>query len=446
MKRLISTYSFLLLFAYMFAQAPEKISYQAVIRNANGDLSKSSNVGIRIQILQASEFGAAVYVETHQATTNENGLTTLEIGGGTVVTGVFENIDWSAGPYYIKTEIDPAGGTGYTISGTTQLLSVPYALYAKSSILPANVVQMSAPANSGDMLLYNGNEWMALPAGDEGQVLTIMNGMPAWKDVVTGNELVALHDPILRIIIKDKIDYHNMHIASDGNYYYTCNGGNYNAGRIDKFTLSGDSVTSYPIALDMRGLMYNKADGFLYTSGFENTTARNIYKITNLATGAFTKILPDLFDNLQSTVAMSDDGQYLYAFNAGTLKQYQFSDGSLVNTIDGLNSGNTTGNNVNVAVGPDYIYTWDASNGTVYVYDLTGTYVKSLKLTNGNYGYSLSYVNGYLFVSTDGSSNAVGTWYGYNIRRNVTGSAIYAAKIAVSDKKSATDVHDTTLK
>ena len=445
MKRIISSLSFLLLATYLFAQAPEKLSYQAVIRNANGDLVKNSNVGIRIQILQSSEFGAAVYVETQQATTNENGLTTIEIGGGTVVTGGFDSINWSAGPYYIKSEIDVTGGTNYTITGISQLLSVPYALYAKTAIIPENVVRSSAPAKAGDLLLYNGNAWTSLPAGNEGQVLTMMNGMPSWKDLLTGNELIALHNPILKIIFNDRTGNHNMHITSDGNYYYTCNGGNYTIGRINKYTLSGDSVTSYPIALDMRGLMYNKADGNLYASGFESNFGSNIYKITDLATGSFKNIYPNLYDNGQSTVAMSDDGQYFYAFNAGTLKQYKFSDGSLVNTINGLNYGNGNGCDGNVAVGPDYIYTWDSSTGTVYVYDLAGTYVKSLTLTNGNYGYSLSYVNGYLFAARDGSYNA-GTWYGYNIRRNVTGTAIIDKKTAVSDKKKAVDVHDTTQK
>ena len=198
MKRIILTYSFLMFAACLFAQVPEKMSYQAVIRNANGDLVKSSNVGIRIQILQSTEFGAAVYVETHQAATNENGLATFAIGGGTVVTGVFDSINWSAGPYYIKTELDPAGGTNYSISGISQLLSVPYALYAKTGTVPANVIKLSATPGTGDMLLYNGNAWTVLPAGNEGQVLTMMNGMPAWKDPVTGNELIALHDPVLQ--------------------------------------------------------------------------------------------------------------------------------------------------------------------------------------------------------------------------------------------------------
>jgi hypothetical protein len=74
-----------------------------------------------------------VYIETHTPTTNENGLVNLKIGDGVVAGGVFTDIDWSDGEYYIKTETDPTGGSSYTISGTTQLLSVPYALYAKNA-------------------------------------------------------------------------------------------------------------------------------------------------------------------------------------------------------------------------------------------------------------------------------------------------------------------------
>jgi len=118
----------------LFAQAPEKMSYQAVIRKSNGDLVINKNVSIRISILQGSGTGTAVYSETHAPTTNANGLVSLAIGTGTGKTGIFSAINWgSSGPYFIKTETDPDGGTSYTISGTTELLSVPYALYAKSS-------------------------------------------------------------------------------------------------------------------------------------------------------------------------------------------------------------------------------------------------------------------------------------------------------------------------
>ena len=116
-----------------FSQVPEKMSYQAVIRNANNVLIANQEIGMRISILQGSATGTPVFVETHTPNTNANGLVTIEIGGGTPVSGTFAAIDWSAGSYFVKTEIDPGGGTAYTITGTNQLLSVPYSLYAKTS-------------------------------------------------------------------------------------------------------------------------------------------------------------------------------------------------------------------------------------------------------------------------------------------------------------------------
>jgi hypothetical protein len=117
----------------LFAQAPQKMSYQSVIRKTDGTLVVNTLVGMKISILQEAANGPAVYVETQTPTTNANGLTTLAIGGGTAVTGTFAGINWASGTYFIKTETDPVGGINYTISGTSQLLSVPYALYAGSS-------------------------------------------------------------------------------------------------------------------------------------------------------------------------------------------------------------------------------------------------------------------------------------------------------------------------
>jgi len=127
---LYTTVGALLLTLSSFAQAPEKMSYQAVIRGANNALVTNQQVGMQISILQGSK---AVYEETQTPTSNTNGLVSLEIGTGTVISGSFTAIDWSAGTYFIKTETDPTGGTNYTITGTSQLLSVPFALYATTS-------------------------------------------------------------------------------------------------------------------------------------------------------------------------------------------------------------------------------------------------------------------------------------------------------------------------
>lgn len=131
-KRCMLTAS-LLLVSSLWAQPTGRMSFQAVIRNSGNALVVNQSVGMRISILQSSANGNPVYVETHTATTNDNGLATLEVGGGNVVSGSFTGINWANGPFFLKTETDPSGGTNYTITGTSQLLSVPYALYAESS-------------------------------------------------------------------------------------------------------------------------------------------------------------------------------------------------------------------------------------------------------------------------------------------------------------------------
>lgn len=124
---------FILAIGNLIAQVPEKFTYQTVIRNASNQLVSSQTVGVQISILQGGVSGSLVYMETHTASTNTNGLMTLQIGGGNVQQGVFAEIDWASGLYYLKTEIDPTGGNNYSIISTQQLLSVPYALYSQKA-------------------------------------------------------------------------------------------------------------------------------------------------------------------------------------------------------------------------------------------------------------------------------------------------------------------------
>ena len=131
MRRILTSIVAILLVAGCIAQAPQKFSYQAVVRNPAGKLIQSSAVGVRFSILQGSATGTVIYSETHSATTNENGLVSLEIGAG-FSPGNFSSINWGSGPWFLKSETDPAGGTNYTITGVTQFLSVPYALNAQT--------------------------------------------------------------------------------------------------------------------------------------------------------------------------------------------------------------------------------------------------------------------------------------------------------------------------
>ncbi|MCT2408584.1 collagen-like protein [Chryseobacterium antibioticum] len=133
MKKILLTLGIMLGLFMGHAQAPEKMSYQAVMRNGTGQLLTNQSIAVKVSVLQGSPAGTLVYSERLTGSTNANGLISMEIGTGTVLSGTFSTINWPSGSYYLKTETDPAGGTNYTIAGTSQLLSVPYAMYAKSA-------------------------------------------------------------------------------------------------------------------------------------------------------------------------------------------------------------------------------------------------------------------------------------------------------------------------
>jgi len=259
MRKLFTVIAAVLLTASVFAQSPEKMSYQAVIRNSSDALVTNTQIGMEINIRQGSVSGTVVYTETQTPTTNANGLVSIEIGGG----AGFNAIDWSAGPYFIETKtavVPPL--TTYTITGTSQLMSVPYALHAKTAesvtggvtetdpiftswdkstgisitesqindlgtyietetdpvftgwdkdysdlintpTIPTVPTVISAFTNdagyltsftetdpsvptgtqTGEMQYWNGSEWVTVAAGNEGEVLTFVNGIPTWKPI-----------------------------------------------------------------------------------------------------------------------------------------------------------------------------------------------------------------------------------------------------------------------
>jgi hypothetical protein len=148
------------------AQTPEKISYQAIVRANDNSLVINSVVSVRILIHRTTANGSVVYQEAHTKNTNANGLVSLEIGTGTASVGTFSQIAWQQGPYFIETQVDITGGSNYNIIGTSQLMSVPYALHAKTAEalvggLPtaspyrATVIPLTASRNINTPDVYN---------------------------------------------------------------------------------------------------------------------------------------------------------------------------------------------------------------------------------------------------------------------------------------------------
>ena len=178
MRKLFSLCVMMLMCVLVMAQAPQKMSYQAVVRGSNNALITNQNVSARLSILQGTPTGSAIYVETHNVTTNDNGLLTVEVGGGNSSQN-FSQIPWPQGVFYLKSEIDPNGGVNYTVESVQQLLSVPYALYATNAgNVPAFVM---TPTDTGYVLdctmpdgttqsyvIRNGQQGPQGPAGPAG--------------------------------------------------------------------------------------------------------------------------------------------------------------------------------------------------------------------------------------------------------------------------------------
>ena len=160
-KILLSIFTIATMAISIFGQAPEGFKYQAVVRDASNAILANQPVGIQLTIQQGSAGGTAVYTEMFSPTTNSYGLVNLEIGTGTT-TDDFTTIDWSNGTYFIETAIDVAGGTNYSVMGTSQLMSVPYALYAKTS---GNGAGPQGPAGQDGT---NGADGAPGPAGADG--------------------------------------------------------------------------------------------------------------------------------------------------------------------------------------------------------------------------------------------------------------------------------------
>lgn len=156
----------------VMSQAPQAFKYQAVARDASGNVLANKSVSFKISILQGTVTGAVVYSELHSVTTNAFGLIELNIGQGTLPSSVFTNINWGSNLYFVKVELDPLGGVTFYHMGTSQLLSVPYALQSKKTEeIPDNVVTNAKITNNAVTV-------QKLPAGATAS--TFLRGDGVW--------------------------------------------------------------------------------------------------------------------------------------------------------------------------------------------------------------------------------------------------------------------------
>ena len=363
-----------------YSQAPQKLSYQAVIRNSSGQLVTSHAVGIKLTILQGSPSGSVVYQENFNSLSNANGLVSIEIGGGAPVSGTFTAINWASGSYYLRTETDPSGGTSYTISGTSQLLSVPYALHAKNAASytetdPVFGASASKGITSGNIINWNTSYGWGNHAG----LYKPISYVPAWNEI-TGKP------------------------TSVGGYGIT-----------DAVTLTGNQIISgiktFNNDLMVNGLTIGKGKNTIVSnSAFglqalnsnttgDGNTAFGCKALYSNSTGEFNTASGD------SALYSNSEGYRNTAFGAKAL--YKNSIG-IRNTAIGSNSlENNTSGDFNTAIG------WYALLQNTEGKLNTACGVSLVDNTTGDLNTAAGF-NALSFNKTGGNNTAVGSYAGYN--------------------------------
>lgn len=177
----------------LFAQSPQAFKYQAVVRNSSNAPLAAQNVGLRLSVLEGSTAGNVVYQETHSLTTSDLGLIALNVGEGTVVSGTFASIDWGSDAYFLQVEVDEMGGTNYQLLGTSQLLAVPYSLYAneaasvKGGIDPDSTNELQDLSIVGNDLSISKGNTVTLPI----QTLTAGSGINITGGVINNTGILT---------------------------------------------------------------------------------------------------------------------------------------------------------------------------------------------------------------------------------------------------------------
>lgn len=401
MKNICSLLLCLSLTMGSFAQAPQALSYQAIIRDGSNVLVTNTQVGMQISILQGSGSGTAVYVETHLPTTNADGLVSIEIGNGTIVTGTFSGINWGTGPYFLKTETDPDGNTGgltYTITGTSQLLSVPYALYSgksDSSSCCNNQWHLLGNANTVDGVNYLGT-------ADNVPLNFRVNNQKAGRiDQIINNTFLGYLSGNA-----NTTGFENTVVGSEALYSNTI--GQQNTA-IGAFAMQFNTTGSVNTATGEGALNLNTTGNYNSAYGFQ-TLASNTSGTHNIASGYLS-----MWSN---TTGVHNAAYGSYSLNINTT-------GTLNTAIGYLALKNTTASSGNTALGAnagDYLLD-NGSNNTYLGFNTSGLLPALNNTTTIGYNAKVSIDNAMVLggTSSDAVNVGIGTTAPHS-RFNVAGS------------------------
>jgi hypothetical protein len=306
------------------SQAPDRFSYQAVIRDSDNELLANTEIGIKISILQGAENGNSVFEESHQIATNEAGVVSTQIGGGVNISGDLTSVNWQDGPYFISTEIDPEGGTNYSITSSSQLLSVPYALSTLNvSIHPNVLIGTGAGENTpetkhilaiGDSSLFNNS--MGSSSQYDGS-FNIAIGSKALYSNTIGRNNTAIG---IQSLWKNTTGRQNVALGMANLYENTAGEGN---------TALGDNS------------MYGNTTGSNNTSVGIGALLNNTTGNSNVAIGAYSLFRGASLNNI---VAIGDSALYNNGYDATGNNQGAFNTavGSKSLFSNTLGEGNTS--------------------------------------------------------------------------------------------------------
>jgi hypothetical protein len=387
MKKLFAIFVAVLLTASVFlpqragAQSPDKMSYQAVIRNSDNALLTSTVVGMQISILMGTADGTAVYVETQTPTTNANGLVSLEIGTGTT-TDDFSAISWTDGPYFIKTETDPTGGASYTIAGTSQLLSVPYALHAKTAESITGTIIESDP-------VYTGSQAADITATDITNLSNLSGINTGDQDLSTLATKTALGDSTEQVR-SEFPDLSNLSGTNTGDQDLSISNDtiSLSAGGFVKLPANNtitdadnntqiqveESANENKIRFDINGTERWVMDS---TRLEPKNTGRSIFIGENVG------LKDDLSDNENTFIGyQSGNSNITGSLNTSIGAYAGFSSTGNFNTFVGSNAGYSSTGLRNTFLGYDAGYNAEGSSGNVFIGHKAGYYVNRNNINN----------------------------------------------------------------
>ena len=250
MKQLLNIFVLLLLANMAMAQAPQGIPYQAVARNSSGSILVSTAISVRFTIRDSIATGVIKYRETFSVTTSVQGMFSVNVGQGTPVTGTFSGINWGTNAKFMQVEMDPAGGSSYIDMGTTQMMSVPYALYANQSGVPGAVDLPTVAtgsissisytsAVSTDTLKANGGEYVFA----KGVCIDTISMPSINKSIVSPGNTVGSYSVSFTGLLPGKT-YYVRAFASNKNGTAYGNVVSFNTTALSAPTLTTDTVSS----------------------------------------------------------------------------------------------------------------------------------------------------------------------------------------------------------